>query len=175
MKPDSPELMVVIRKWADAHDLDPALVWAVVAVESNSCESAVRFETGYKYLFDPARVRPVGCSVETETALQKMSWGLMQVMGAVLREKGFKGWLTEILTDVDAQVEYGCRHLAGLVKRWGIPGGVAAYNAGSPRKDSSGNFENAEYVSKVLAKAEGFRTAADARGRGILGRLKAEG
>lgn len=148
----SPEIEAAVAHGWQAYDLDPELVRAVVAVESCGNPYAVRYEPGYRYLFDPPRVRPGGCSVDTETVLQKTSWGLMQVMGAVLRERGYQGWLTAILSDPIAQVEYGCRHLKSLINRWGIPGGIAAYNAGHPRRDAAGNFVNADYVEKVMAE-----------------------
>jgi soluble lytic murein transglycosylase-like protein len=158
MKFDSMKLMDAVKKAAGAYDLDPAIVMAVVMTESGGCQYAARYEATFKNLLDPERMRPLGCSIDTETMLQKTSFGLMQVMGAVLREKGFRGWLTEILDDVDAQLDYGCRHLARFLKMHGtIEKALASYNAGSPRVHPDGKLVNINYVEKVLAAADGFR------------------
>jgi soluble lytic murein transglycosylase-like protein len=160
---ESGKLLKAIEQVANRYDLDPAVVWAIVAVESGGCQHAARYEPGYRYLLDPARVRPLACSVETEKALQMTSWGLMQVMGAVLREKGFRGWLTEILSDADAQLDYGCMHLAKYLKMYGgeLPLAIAAYNAGTARNGSDGRLINQDYVDRVLREAEKYRAVKD--------------
>jgi soluble lytic murein transglycosylase-like protein len=157
MKPDDPILVAVVKRWADVYELDPALVMAIVAVESGCEPAAARYEPDYRHLFDPRRVRPPGCSVETEEMLQKTSLGLMQVMGANLREMGYRGWLTEILASMDQQIELGCRYFNRCVKRWGLPDAIAAYNAGSPRLNPDGEYVNFLYVRHVLATAERIR------------------
>lgn len=155
---DGGELVKAIEKAAKRYDLDPAVVWAIVAIESGGCQHAARYEPNYRYLLDPARVRPLACSVETEKALQMTSFGLMQVMGAVLREKGFRGWLTEILSNAEAQLDYGCMHLSKFLKMYGeLALAIGAYNAGSARKGSDGRLVNQDYVDRVLAEAEKYR------------------
>jgi hypothetical protein len=90
------ELWVSIEKWAGVFSLDAAIVAGIVAAESGGNTWAARHEPNYRYLFYPGRMRPPGCSEETERNLQRTSLGVMQVMGAVLRERGYNGWLTEI-------------------------------------------------------------------------------
>ena len=60
MTPADPAIMQAIEKWAKAFDLKIELVKAVVGTESNFNPCAVRYEPGYRYLFDAARalVRP---------------------------------------------------------------------------------------------------------------------
>lgn len=153
------QIMRAIRIFAGAYNLDPAIVYGVCLKESNFEPAAVRFEKNYSYLFDPGRVRPRDCSMDTEVSLQKTSWGLMQVMGGVLRERGFKGWITNIVDDIEAQVEFGCRHLSRFIARYGLEEGVAAYNAGSPRRvGATGKLVNQDYVDKVLEFAEAYRS-----------------
>lgn len=151
------KIMRAIRVSSAAYNLDPAVVYGVCLMESHFNPAAVRFEPHYAYLFDPVRVRPVGCSLDTEISMQKTSWGLMQVMGGVLRERGFDGWITMIVDDIPAQVEYGCRHLAKFIRQYGLEDGIGAYNAGSPRKSSDGKLVNQEYVDTVVAYAEAYR------------------
>lgn len=85
---------------------------------------------------------------------QQASWGLMQVMGAVARERGFdpRVHFPRLCSDPQLGLAYGCAHLAHMRDRWfkehGWMGVVAAYNAGSVRY-RSGVLENADYVRKV--------------------------
>lgn len=164
---------------AARHHLPPQLVQAIVQVESGGECCAIRYEPDYPYLWDvarrqPYRVRPVdrsldraprdfpapaGISRHTEWIGQQMSWGPMQVMGAVAREYGLQGFLAE-LCDPMTGLGYGCRHLANYRDRFvatdGWRGVAAAYNAGSVRKTADERFENQPYVDKVAA-AGGFR------------------
>lgn len=145
----------VIAASARRHGLPPDVVYGVCMQESGLDPFAVRYEPHYRWLVRDSRLSPPACSAATEQALQRMSWGLMQVMGAVIREQGRAGWLTETIGDdpeeVGLQVEYGCRHLAKAVRRWGgIEPGLAAYNAGSPRRTAGGRYANQYYVDRVL-------------------------
>jgi soluble lytic murein transglycosylase-like protein len=148
----------LIVETAKDFDLDPAIVWGICQQESGFNPAAVRYEPHYRWLVDPERVKPRLCSVDTEIVFQKVSIGLMQVMGAVYREHGYRGWLSEILLSQSSQLFYGCKHLAGLIDRYGKVPGIAAYNAGSPRRNSDGRFVNQYYVDRVLDYAEEFRS-----------------
>ncbi len=76
-----------------------------------------------------------------------MSWGLMQVMGAVAREYGFSGRFLSQLCDPAVGLEYGCRHLSILLKRHGtIRAALSAYNSGQPH-----TMRGNEYAEKVTA------------------------
>jgi soluble lytic murein transglycosylase-like protein len=139
------ELKTYIEKWATKYEIDPAIVFGIVMKESQGLPWAIRYEPAYKWLFEVNKVKPSICSVYTEEMLQKCSWGLMQVMGAVFREYGFEGWLTELATDIDRQIQYGTKHLAKKIKKYGVDRGISAYNAGVP---ISGNREYVEEVKK---------------------------
>ena len=131
-------LIVLADTIAKKHGLDPALVCALCEVESAWMPWAARYESGYKWLyiyeFDDEgypyinlsagkRERgqqyikfliQLGCSGQTEVIHQKISWGLMQIMGATARERGFRGWLTE-LCDPQVNLEWGCKHLRWML------------------------------------------------------------
>lgn len=142
-----------IAEYATKHGLKPAIVYGICRQESGLNQYACRFEPAYKWLFRPRDVKPAISSIETEIAMQKISWGLMQVMGGVFRELGFDGWLSEISSNVDLQLDYGCKHLAKKIKAYGLPGGISAYNAGIPSE------KNAAYVDHVMAFAEEWEDA----------------
>lgn len=167
---------------AQRRGLPPDVVLGIITVESGWRTAAHRVEPPYRYLWDYANNRPfraltaaesasetpppdftapAGVSKATEWQGQQASWGLMQVMGAVAREHGFKGdFFTELCTEPTDAIEVGCQRLAACVRRWGaIQKAIAAYNAGSPRIDSDGRFENQAYVDKVLAAAGSWSAA----------------
>lgn len=168
----------LIDSAAADHKVPPALVHAMVQVESSGNTWAWNPEPHYRYLWDVKRNRPFRPLTAAEQAnerppsdfaclagdrdqewwAQQASWGLMQVMGAVARERGFNGEYLPRLCDPLIGLEYGCRHLAMLRKRyfdaWRWDGVIAAYNAGSVRH-SRGSFENQGYVNKVRAALGG--------------------
>lgn len=139
-----------IKLNAERFKIPASIVYGVCMTESGLEPLSVRYEPNYRWLFKPQEVRVKGCSVNTETMMQKTSWGLMQVMGAVFREYGYRGWLTAIINDVNAQVEFGCRHLSKKIVKYGQSAGILAYNSGSPIKNKAGGFTNQYYLDKVL-------------------------
>jgi len=144
--------MSEVQAAAAKYGLDPALVAAICANESAWHPQAVRYESHVgKYVQDPAKHRPMGCSEETERRLQMMSFSLMQVMGFNIRAMGFGGWLTDYLDPVKG-LDIGCKFLAGLFKRWSkVEDVVSAYNQGSPRRGQDGKYSNQPYVDHVMA------------------------
>lgn len=143
-------ILELIVTHAQAHQLEPELVYAVCRQESSLNPVAVRHEPDYRWVYRPKDVKPRWCSLDTERMLQKTSFGLMQVMGAVFREYGFEGWLSEVICCPTIQLEYGCRHLERKISKWGKLDGVAAYNAGSPRRNPDGKLVNQYYVDNVM-------------------------
>lgn len=144
-----------IRETAGRHNLPVGLVHAIVQVESGGDPWAVRFEPDFKRLYLDGRAWKVfgAISHDTEVMLRATSFGLMQVMGQVAREKGFEGvWLTQLCSP-GFGLEYGCRQLRTMRERWlaaaGWDGVIAAYNAGTPRRSSTGQWQNQAYVDKV--------------------------
>lgn len=175
----SPDLETWISRYAKFYDLREGLVKAIIEVESAGEIYAWRVEPPYRYLVNlgtgrpfrkltPAEIaseraptdfvydRRLG-SRDTEWWGQQASWGPMQVMGAVAREYGFRGRFPELCGDKG--VHFGCAYLAALFQRFGwagLPGVIAAYNAGSPRYTDSGAFVNQGYVSKVFAARDKY-------------------
>lgn len=160
-----------IKATAALHRLDAMLIMRVVIVESAGNPWAWNPEPRYRYFWDmrvnrpfrtitaeeqrdefpPIDFRAISGDNDQEWWAQQASWGLMQVMGAVAREHGFRGsYLTELLESVTG-LHYGCLHL-GAMLRWAdgdVERALAAYNGGT-----GGNarrpFRNAEYAEHVL-------------------------
>jgi soluble lytic murein transglycosylase-like protein len=142
-----PELIDLTRHIAAAHDLDPALVCAVVEQESAWNPWALRYEPAFlsRYV---APLYTAGKLTATEAYARSMSWGLMQVMGQVAREHGFDGDSLAELCDPVVGVDFGCRILAArLVRARGdANAALLAWNGGA----------NSNYSAEVLARARNY-------------------
>lgn len=125
--------------------LKPALVWAIVQVESSGDPKAVRYEPAFYECY----VKGSSYSQE-EHRLLASSLGPMQIMGLVAREHGFCGPLEQLFIP-EVSLLYGCLHLARFWERYGnLEDVVASYNAGSPRKGPDGKYVNWAYVARVM-------------------------
>ncbi len=167
-------LHLPIRAAASRHHLAAAQVAAIVHIESGGDRRAWNPEPSYRWLVDvrtgkpfraltpaervsgtpPRDFRCLAGDPDQEWGGQRSSWGLMQVMGAAARERGFRGpYLTELL-EVEPGLEYGCRQLAWMLGRFPYGSGldaVSAYNQGSPEMAGAGVYKNQAYVDKYLA------------------------
>lgn len=146
-----PVTINLIKSLAPQYKLPWELVAAIVWTESNCNTWAYRYEPQYKYLLGSEETLTA-----TERAGQMISWGLMQVMGGVAREHGFKGWFP-MLCEPTVGLTYGCLHLAKFKTRYPSSWSdvIASYNAGRP-VFRDGAYMNQGYVDKVLARWESF-------------------
>lgn len=138
-----------INFFANKHTLNPNWIAAVIMTESGGNQWATRFEPGWKYFYESRKdiAHNLGITVETETAHQQTSWGLMQVMGAVARENGYFGYLNA-MAEVMCGLKIGCSLLEKHYKKYGdIKDAVASYNAGSVRKTPGGLYVNQKHVN----------------------------
>lgn len=172
--PDNAARTMIIEAAALRIGVPAAIAVAIARTESGLNRFAMRVEPGYRYLWDVANNAPFdlgndrsdsrvppkrfvgmpGAHAGTEWIGQQTSWGCMQVMGAIARELGHRGYFTE-LCQTDIGAEYGCRLLARYRDRYykaaGWRGVIASYNAGAPRTDQRGLYLNQVYVDRVLA------------------------
>lgn len=168
----------LIASFAGKHGLPVALVAAIVQTESSGEAWAWNPEPQYRYFWDVKRFKPFRALSSAEIAnerppadfqclagdrdqewwAQQASWGLMQVMGAVAREHGYREPYLPMLCRPEDGLDNGCKHLASLKRRffaaWGWDGVIASYNAGSVRHER-GQFVNQEYVVKVNRNLKG--------------------
>ncbi len=115
-------LAAIIIEASKATGVSPTLLAAVIHQESAGNPYAVRYEPGFFKRYVETKTRktmlgyvPVRCSFETEARLRATSFGLMQIMGQVLRERGFKGeFLTEAL-DPKTNIKWGSEFLQTLL------------------------------------------------------------
>jgi len=158
------ELSNLALSAAHRYGLDLRLVCALCEVESGWNPWAVRHEPNYKWLYGKLEDGYLG-TVDTELAMQRTSWGLLQIMGAVARERGFRGWLTE-LCDPAVNLEWGCKHLRWMIDHnnaYGLPDYrikpedlAAAWNGGKARF-VDGKYTNQSYVDRVVKAMEEYQ------------------
>ena len=141
----------LIKQTCDLVDFDPILVGAIIATESAGEQYATRYEPDYRWLYEvPKYAKLARTTSMTEKIHQQTSWGYMQIMGALCRELGFDNPMP-LACNAETNIRLGIKHLKNLEKRYiDFPDIVAAYNAGSPRKNEDGVFENQGYVDKVF-------------------------
>jgi hypothetical protein len=138
------EFVALARTIASAHGLDPALVCAVVEQESAWDAHAIRYEPGFRARYvAPLELPP------TEEIARSISWGLMQVMGQVARERGFQRPFLSALCDPSAGLTFGCIVQAAKLAVGGciVSRGLALWNGGG----------NSDYASQVLARVFRYR------------------
>ena len=135
----------IARAKAQKYGLDPLLVMAVILQESSGRPHVDRYEPAFFKQY----IAPMALKDGDDAIGRATSWGLMQVMGQVARELGYKGKF-DGLYDPETGIEYGCKKLAKCVKRYpgDINSAIAAYNAGSARI-IKGVFVNQGYVDSV--------------------------
>jgi soluble lytic murein transglycosylase-like protein len=128
--------------------ISPNLLAAVIHQESAGQIYAVRYEPNFfdKYVKPKTRQTLQGhvprlCSLETERRMRATSFGLMQIMGQVARERGFKGeFLTELL-DPAANIKWGSEFLQTLLLKYeGTDRALLRWNGGG----------NPDYAKEVL-------------------------
>lgn len=120
------QMQAVARSSAIAAGLDPALVMAVIEHESSWNPWAVRYEPAFYARYIASMKLP-----ETEKTLRATSFGLMQVMGQVAREKGFDEKYLTALCDPINGVVFGCRKLRECVAATAdITAALLRYNGG---------------------------------------------
>lgn len=157
---------------AAAHGLDPRVVEALVQVESAGDPFAWNPEPRYRYLWHVRTWQPFRAldRIERHAATppldfpalvgdrdqewwgQRASWGLMQIMGAVAREHGFRGGYLTQLVDPATNLGLGCAHLARLL-RWAegdLVRALCAYNGG-PSGNQAPPYRSQAYADRVLA------------------------
>lgn len=158
MKRFDHDLDRALNQVAGEEGVDPDLLKAISIVETNGVRWAVRFERNYTYLVTPeVFAKKLGISVETEEVLQRISFGPMQLMGGVARERGFADHLTK-LTDAQLAYTWSVKHLKVLLSRYKTEVEViASWNWGSPKRTELGTFANQGYVDKVLRELNGIR------------------
>jgi len=143
----------IITRVSIKYEIDTCLLAAIVATESMGNSNATRYEAHYKWLVKPdffARLNRI--TKDTEEVHQRTSWGLLQIMGANIRDLGYNDSLLK-MADPETALNYGAKFFKGLLNKYdSVEDAVSSYNQGSPRKRADGLYCNYGYVEKVMGK-----------------------
>lgn len=136
-------LIQLARQAALAHQLPGDLVCAVCERESSWNPNATRFEPAFqKHYVDKLHLPP------TEAKQRATSYGLMQLLGEVARELGYKGDIPA-LCDPATGLEWGCRHLANKLRE-----AHGDMHAALQRWNGGGNPNYAQEVEAMIPRYE---------------------
>lgn len=140
----------IIDQECKALNIDADLFTAIVNTESAWRPSAIRYEENFSYLWHPQdHADAEKITLETETVLQRMSYGLCQLMGANARWLGYDLPLMTLLAPA-TNIKMGVRFFAQRCNQYSsIQDKISAYNAGTPRK-KDGVYVNQPYVDRVF-------------------------
>lgn len=135
------------------------LILAVILQESGGRVNVTRYEEHYKYTFMPFHyAEMLKYSMATELIHQKTSWGLMQLMLAVARELGFDDHAPALCVPA-TNIDFGASLLSRLLDKYAsVDATLAAYNAGSAKKNEFGKFVNQSYVDSAMGYFAEIRT-----------------
>jgi len=141
-------LLAAARRAAAAHNLDPALVCAVIEQESSWNPWAMRYEPFFfaKYV---AALYTNNKITASEAYARGFSWGLMQVMGQTARELGFDATFLSALCDPDQGLAIGCKLLRKKLD--------TADNDTARALQSWNGGANPTYAVQVLARLTHYR------------------
>lgn len=139
------DLIALARKAAQAANLQPELLCALVEQESDWNVYAIRYEPAFRERYvAPLKLQP------TEEIARSISWGLLQIMGETAREQGYLGDLPA-LCDPTINLPLGCKILNHelAVGKGSITYALLSYNGGS----------NQNYAEEVLARTSQYKTS----------------
>ena len=148
---------------AAAGDLDPALVAALILVESGGRADAFRFEPQYAQRY---RITAHPIYKQWPVRAVASSYSLMQIMFPTAYELGFRGE-PEALFLPTTNLHWGCKNLQACFE-WAasfhqsdartLQGALCGYNGGRNSSTSPMNPRppNIAYAGKVLSTLAGF-------------------
>jgi hypothetical protein len=164
----SASLSPLLQNAAALHGLEPILLEAQALHESAGRPWVIRYEKTWAWFVrdkdgsvrDPGPREGMNASSlavldSLEITAQKTSFGLLQVMGAVARELGYRGSLWAIREKPEIGLDLGANKFSQLLHRHGnTRDALAAYNAGS------GNLAAGYgYADAIQEAAEAIREA----------------
>ena len=147
------QLRTLATQKAIAYNLPEVLVCAIIEQESGWNTWAIRYEPAF---FDRYIV-PLNLGAPTEERARAFSWGLMQTMGQVAREHGFKGPLSA-LCNPENGLDIGCKVFAAKLDaaRGDVDRALLAWNGGGAP----------DYPKQVLARMAKYQHPADLSAQG---------
>jgi soluble lytic murein transglycosylase-like protein len=149
-----PEWDRLISVNANFRKIDANVVRAIIQQESKQNRYAVRYEPGWEYLLNPGHYAAWNGTTEaTEIELQKMSWGLGQLMGSVARELGHEGPMGQLF-DPAVNIALICLKIKNIMHqaKTDLKEDIfSCYNGGlGSLLNKKDEYPNQEYVNSCL-------------------------
>lgn len=145
-------LSELVHQAAKRYNLTVEIIAALIMTESSGKPNAQRYEPEFKKRYldgkEPEELPgywPKGVNHDEEIAARATSWGLMQLMGQVARELGFREVpLGKSLCDPATNIDLGCKLFRKFLNIYGqnLRLALLRWNGGA----------NKTYPDKVLAK-----------------------
>jgi len=129
------EILEAIEDISAQSGVNELLMKCLIMNESAFEPLAMRYEVNYRWVQSDAKVRRhakrCNISQDTEDQCQRFSYGLCQIMGATLRDMGFKDPLVYAF-DIETNIEWGCKMIGNAMRRYDndIDHVLASYNGG---------------------------------------------
>jgi soluble lytic murein transglycosylase-like protein len=143
------ELIALAHDAARVQSLQPELVCALVEQESAWDPWALRYEPAFYTRYIEPQLARGAIANEGEARARAFSWGLMQVMGQVAREHGFRSVTLASLCAPAECLAIGCRVLAAklAIAEGNVERALVLWNGGA----------NPQYPAAVLARVAHYR------------------
>lgn len=139
----------LIQDSAEQLSISPDIVTSFILVESNGNPWAVRYERNYEWICEVSTMATLlETTYDTALMMQRSSYGLTQIMGAVAWQMGHRGWSTELLNP-ETNLTYFVKYLSKLIKKQSLTDPLdmyAAWNSGSVKK-IDGKYANYRQVA----------------------------
>jgi soluble lytic murein transglycosylase-like protein len=121
----------------------------MVEQESSWNPWALRYEPAFYARYVEPQLSRGAIASEGEARARAFSWGLMQVMGQVARERGFAGASLANLCDPATGLAVGCRVFAAKLAaaEGNVERALQLWNGGA----------NPDYAAQVLARAAHYK------------------
>jgi len=142
-----------ILKAATLRSINPIIIKAMCIKESSLEPWATRYEGHWQWFFHPIKfARLLRATEKTERIHQMTSWGLLQVMGGVARELGYKKHLATLCIPSNG-LSMGCLKMRRLLNRHGtLEKALSAYNTGRPNTRTGRKY--AAHVLDIMSELE---------------------
>ena len=115
-----PKIIEAIDKYASSHLISKRFILALILTESGFNPHAFRYEPVYIWVYSCKEVATaLHITKDSATVMQKCSYGLCQIMGAVFHE--YLGIIPQAqMYDIDTNIKCCCKYLEILANRKGI-------------------------------------------------------
>lgn len=144
----NPEIISAVEKHSTLSNIPMRFLYALILTESNFNQFAIRHEPNYKWVYSPKEMAAVlKISKEEVVKIQKYSYGVCQIMGAVFHELSFN-IMPDEMYNIDVNIGCACKLLGRLKHKYSLTNQMPtqlydAFNSGKV-KEGDNNQKNVD-------------------------------